>query len=193
MSKTLTNILTVFKVARIVAKVIFILCIVGGAGCLLGVSSLALLGSMQLGALQLGDVQLVLFEMTDGMDLTSILVPCTLGALVCAGEAVCAFFVERYCKNVLQADTPFTYAGAKECFRLGLISIIVAFSVALLSGIVTALFAIFVVNLPETDISMTVSLSTGLFFLFLSMIFKHGAELREAATVETTVEQPQEQ
>ena len=183
MSKTLSNVLTVFKVARIVAKVGFILCIVGGAGCLLGVASLVMLSSIQL-----GDVQLVLFEATGGMDPASVIPSCALGALARAGEGAIAFFAERYCKNVLKAGTPFTHAGAKECFRLGLISILASFAVMALAGIVTAIMALFSVSVAKADFNMTISLVAGLFFLFLSMIFKHGAELGEAATSTETVE-----
>ena len=187
MSKTLTNILTVYKVARIVAKVVFILCIVGSAGCLLGFLSLALLGNAQSGVLQIGDVRLVLSEMiVESMDPASSVSSCALGALVCVGEATFAFFAERYCKNVLQVGTPFTYAGAKECFRLGLISIIASVSVAVLTGIVVAILTILGMEPSEMDASTFLSLSMGLFLLFLAMIYKHGAELNEGPSQEET-------
>ena len=39
--------------------------------------------------------------------------------IVCAGQAVLAKFAETYFKNKLQAGTPFTFGGAKELLRLG--------------------------------------------------------------------------
>ena len=170
MSKTLSNILTVFKVARIIAKVVFILCIVGGVGCLVGLFCLPFAE---------GAVELFFDE---GLDLSSAYFGCIVGAITCAGEAVFAFLSERYFKTVLTAGTPFTFDGAKEIFRLGIASIIISVAIAALSGIVSFVILLFSTpTLAESDVSASISLSTGLFFLFLSLIFKHGAELQKTS------------
>ena len=104
MNKTLSTLLTIFKVAKIVAKVIFILCIIGGAGCLLGLLTLPLAASF------LSAEELV----EEGLTLPSAYLGCVVGAISCAGEAVLAFFAERYFKHVLAAGTPFTFDGALE-------------------------------------------------------------------------------
>ena len=46
MSKTLSHILTVFKVVRVIAKVVLILCIVGGVGCLIPLVTLPLVDGL---------------------------------------------------------------------------------------------------------------------------------------------------
>ena len=167
MSKTLSNILTVFKVARIVAKVVFILCIVGGVGCLVGLFCLPFVE----GAAEL------FFE--EGLDLSSAYLGCIVGAITCAGEAVLSFLSERYFKNVLTAGTPFTFEGSKECFRLGVASLIISAAISIVSAIVAGiLLALAQMNVAEPDFSLSISISTGLFFMFLSLIFKHGAELQ---------------
>ncbi len=172
MSKTLSNILTVFKVARIVAKVIFILCIIGAAGCVLGVLCLPMAGEV------LTDTGLL--ELENGLSLSSAYVACIVGLIACLGEIILAFLAERYFKNVLNAATPFTFDGAKECFRLGIASIIVSISVSLLAGLVASLSLLFTAPTgAESEINTSISVSTGLFFLFLSLIFKHGAELKK--------------
>lgn len=169
MSKTLSAILTVFKIARIVAKVIFIVCIVGGVGCLLALCIAPLL--------EIDFLKRILAE--EGVQLASVYPACFAGLLTCAGEAVVAFFAERYFGNVLSAGTPFTHEGAQESFRFGLIAIIASLASSIASGIVLAILSIVFSGLPEVDVSSSVSLSTGLFFLFLSLIFKYGAEMRE--------------
>ena len=171
MSKALSNVMTVFKVARIVAKVILILCIVGSAGCVLG-----------LVLLPLADVLL----RTDifakqGINLATAYGDCIIGAVTCAGEAIFAFLAYRYFENVEKAGTPFTYDGSKEVFRLGLASLIIAVATSVAAGIVS--FVIMLLTSPEAfepNIGIEFSLTTGLFFMFLSMIFKYGAELQEA-------------
>ena len=182
MSKTLSNILTVFKVARIVAKVIFILCIVGAAGSFIGLVTLPL-------------TKLIPLEsFTDELpDLAPTYIACIVGVLACAGEAVMAFLAERYFKNVLSAGTPFTFDGAKEVFRLGIASMIISVAVSVGTGILTGLVALFSSpELAELDFDLSISLSTGLFFLFLSMLFKYGAELNEKKAEEEKQEESAE-
>ena len=169
MSKALSHILTVFKVVRVIAKVVFILSIIGAVGCLISLLALPL-------------VEGVLQALADGetAKLLSAYPACIAGLIACVGEAVFAFFAERYFVNVLNAGTPFTFEGAKESFRLGVMSIIISVAVSLTAGLVIAISWLVAPQAgEEVDVSMSVSLSTGLVFLFLSLLFKHGAELRE--------------
>ena len=126
MSKTLSNILTVFKVAKIVAKVVFILCIIGCAGCIFGLIMLSVTG----------DLLSVAIFVEEGFDLPSAYLGCIVGAIVCAGEVVFAFLAERYFGKVLNAGTPFTFEGAKESFRLGIAAIIISVATSVIVGLI---------------------------------------------------------
>ncbi len=180
MSKTLSTILTIFKVAKIVAKVIFILCIIGGAGCLLSLVMLPLAGGiMQM----LGEGEKIL---------PSTYFAAVVGAIACAGEAVCAYFAEKYFGHVLEAGTPFTLDGSKECFNFGLVSIITSLAVSVASGIALGICLLFSPEAYGFDAEMSVSLTTGLLFLFISLIFKYGAE-QTASPEETTNEEPSQE
>ena len=171
MSKTLSNIITVFKVLRILAKVVFVLCIVGGVGSLIGLVMLPF--SHLLSPEALSDF---------GIETAGAYSGCIIGIITSAGEAFFALFAERYFRNVLNVGTPFTFDGSKECFRLGIVSIIISVAVAIASGIVVAISSLLSIEASDIDISASVSLTTGLFFMFLSMIFKHGAELVKSAS-----------
>lgn len=172
MSKTLSHILTVFKVVKIIAKVIFILCIIGAAFCTLGLIVLPLAG---LASEFLPEETLA--EL--GLTISASYVGVFTALIVCIGEAVFAFFAERYFGHVLASGTPFTLGGSKECLRLGLMSIILSVATSVAAGIASfVLLLLDPYSVGEFDITMSVSLSTGLFFLFLSLIFKHGAELQ---------------
>ena len=172
MSKTLSHIMKVFEVARIVAKVFFILGIVGVAGCLIGAFMLPLVeGLSRLGLFSEGELKMA-------VDYSS----CWIGAITCAGEAAFAYLAQRYCRHVLDCGTPFTFDGAHECFRLGIAAIIISFAVSLVGAIAVAIFSL----LLSMDVSVfsdgsSASITTGLFLMFLSMIFKHGAELEESS------------
>lgn len=174
MSKTLSTILTIFKVASIVAKVIFILCIVGAAGCTIAICTLPLI-KMFLPSQILID---------EGIDLASSLPACVVSLIACAGEGVFAFMAEKYFGNVLNAGTPFTHNGAKESFRLGLASIIISVVISIVAGITIGILTLILSNPTNLDVEASFSISTGLFFMFMSLIFKHGAELQESKTEE---------
>ena len=183
MSKTLSTILTIFKVAKIVAKVIFILCIIGGAGCLLSLVMLPFAG----GILQmLGEGEEIL---------PSTYFEAVVGAIACAGDAVVAYFAEKYFGHVLESGTPFTLEGSKECFNFGLVSIITSLAVSVASGIAIGICLLFSAEAQGFDAETSVSLTTGLLFLFISLIFKYGAEqavsAHETASEENTQEETQ--
>lgn len=178
MSKTLSNILTVFKVVKIISKVVFILCIVGGAGCLIGLTALPMMEALL-------PMDLLAEE---GLDLPTTYLSCIVGLIVCVGEAIFAFLAERYFGHVLEAGTPFTLAGAKECFRLGIASLIIEVATSVAAGVAAGILLLFSQNLTEIDADASISLSAGLLFLFLSLIFRYGSELNRPAVEEKTEE-----
>lgn len=172
MSKTLSNILTVFKVAKIIAKVVFILSIIGGVGSL-----------VSLVTLPFASVVAEIFE--EGGAISSLTYSaCIVGALECASEAICAFFAEKYFGHVLESGTPFTVEGSKECFKFGLISIITSASFCVAYGIVQGIFMLISQNTQGFEADVSISLTTGLLFMFMSLIFKYGAELTQKTEIE---------
>jgi hypothetical protein len=106
---------------------------------------------------------------------------CIIGLIACVGEAVFAFLAERYFANVLTDGTPFTFGGAKECFRLGVASIIISVAISLISAITIFVFMLIQLYGKDFDVDFSISITTGLFFIFMSVIFKHGAELEQAS------------
>ena len=171
MSKSLSILQTIAKIAKIVCKVIFILCIVGGVGCLLGLLAFLILGRATVDG----------FDVLGGEPFLTGAMGCITGVIACAGEAVFAYFGERYFARELAAGTPFTHEGAKEIFRLGMISIIVSLAISVASGIVTAIFMLASPNMADWDLSMSMSIELGLALLLLSVVFRYGAEISEQA------------
>ncbi len=171
MSKSLSILQTIAKVAKIVCKVIFILCIVGAVGSLVGLVVLSIFGPLFVGG---GGHQFM-----DKAELMSGIFGCVTGLIVCAGEAIHAYHGERYFTHELEAGTPFTQEGAKEIFRLGILSLIVSAAASVLSGIVFGIFLIFYPEMSDIYMTMSWSLGTGLALLLLSVIFRYGAELRD--------------
>ena len=180
MSKTLSNILTVFKVLKVIAKVVFILCIVGGVGCAIG-----------LVALPFADIA---EEFTkENLVGSAAYAACITGIIVCAGEAVFAYLAEKYFANILDEGTPFTHTCAKETWQLGLTSVIVSVAISVTAGVVLLIFNLFSQDVSGVDVDATISLSTGLFLLFMSLIFKHGAEVKNPDTEDAKEEQEEQE
>ena len=174
MSKNLSIIQKVFKVLRIISKVVFILCIVGAVGSAIGLAGVAL-SSALLPLAELSEFA----ELEAEMSIPFAYITCIVSCIACIGEAIMAFYAERYFKHELEAGTPFTYEGANEVFKLGIISIIVPIATSIAAGILFGVFYIFFPEISEPDMDMSFSLTSGLACLFASVIFKHGAELAE--------------
>jgi len=176
MSKTLSNILTVFKVAKIIAKVVYILCIVGSIGCFVAVCTLPVIKTA-IPAEWLSEKEI---------ELAVAYPACFIGLFTCVGEGTIAFLAERCFGKILNAGTPFTQDIAKDSFRFGLSSIIISVAVSILSGITLGILIAVFPDAKNFDSNSSLSISTGLFFMFLSLFFKYGAELKEPAAAEST-------
>ncbi len=181
MSKSLSILQTIAKVAKIVCKVVFILCIVGGVGSLIGLLALVVFGPSLVGGLG--------HQFENEAALLSSISGCIAGAITCAGEVVLARMGERYFDRELEAGTPFTKDGAKEIFRLGIASLIVSVATSIASGIVFGIFWIFEPSLSAEELSSGISIGTGLVCLLLFVIFSYGAELREQIPTEKAEEE----
>ena len=123
MSKNLSILQTIAKVGRIVCKVLFILCIVGAAGCLVGLLSLLIFGGASVWEADM-------FSMFGGANFVLLgSMGCLTGLIACVGEGVLFYLAERYFAYQLEVGTPFTEEGAKKLFRLGITIFIVSVNI----------------------------------------------------------------
>ena len=178
MNKTLSTIMAIFKVAKIVTKIVFIVCTVGCALCLVSAIIIPIFGSIVIDILS-----------EQGLDLAAACSASIAGSIACAGEAVCAYFWEKYFSRVINDKTPFTLEGSRECFNLGLICIISSLAVAVGTGMALAIALIISPEINEIELSSSTSLVTGFFLLFISLVFKHGAEVSDTPRIENVSEE----
>ena len=174
--KTLSTIQLFSKVGRILCKIVFILSLVGGIGCAVGILSLAVIPE----GFQVGGVTIKgLIEENANTSVASLYASMISGMILCAGEAVLSRFAEAFFANELKAGTPFTQAGAKEMIRLGILTICIPVAANVLSAI-----AISIVKLiahesfsARFDIFTSGSVGLGLTFIISSLLCRYGAEL----------------
>ncbi len=173
MSKSLRTVQKVCKVCKVLAEIAFVMLVVGAV--------LTLAGGILIGK---GDLDAMLASGMASFDealLTSpdarelIMAGCIVLGIMMTAEAVVAKFINVYFKRELKAGTPFTFEGAKEMFRLGIITI----AVPLGASIVTAIYvATTTIAEGSWNFSIEVSLGMGLAFIAISPLLKHGTELR---------------
>ena len=132
--KSLQTIQKLFKIGKILSRIAFIFSVIGFCGCIAGLLSLSF-GNGSL--IKLGGVTLhQLISKEYGYNIKGITASLSGWLIVCAGEAVLAKFAEVYFQNELQAETPFTLAGAKELLRLGILTITIPTGCAVAESIV---------------------------------------------------------
>ena len=174
--KTLNTIQTLSKIAKIICKIVFILCLVGGIGCLVGILCLAFIPEgFKLGGVTVHSMIDNSAEVTMGAAYTGMAV----GVIQCAGEAVLCKFAERYFKNELAAGTPFTFEGAKELMRLGILTISISIGTTILAAIVYQIMIHFFDGVAKIDLSNGVSVGIGIAFIIMSLLCRHGAEIQQ--------------
>ncbi len=175
--KTLETIQTLSKVGKIFCKIIYICCIIGAAGCVVGIVSLPFADT---GMIKIGGVTIYgLIVNRAGIDLNSLYPLMTGAMIVCIGQAVTAKFGERYFSHELTAGTPFTIDGARELFRLGIITICVPLGSMIMAQIISSIVAELIGCGEAFKIEGGDSVALGVMFIFMSLLCKYGAECRE--------------
>ena len=173
MSKSLKTVQTVCKVCKVLAEIAFVLFVVIVA---LMLAAAIFTGTGNFDALLLsGGVVL-----DDMLQQTGVTQDYMVAVFVCltiiiAAEAVVAKFINVYFKHELKAGTPFTFEGAKEMLRLGIIAIAVPSAASVISAIY---LTVVTADSGDWNFSVKISLGLGLMFLALSPLLKHGTELR---------------
>ena len=177
--KTLNTIQTLSKIAKIICKIVFILCLVGGIGCLVGIFSLAFIpDGFKLGGVTVHSMIENSADVTMGAAYTGMAV----GVILCAGEAVLCKFAERCFKNELAAGTPFTFEGAKELMRLGILTISISIGTTVVAAIVNEIMNHFLEGVDKIELSNGFSIGIGIAFIIMSLLCRHGAEIKQGET-----------
>lgn len=179
--KSLHMIQKLSKLGEILSKTAFIFSVIGCCGCIAGMLSM-FFGNGEL--IRIGGITLhgLIYEKY-GYNIRSIAATLSGSLIVCAGEAVLAKFAESYFRNEQKAETPFTSAGAKELFRLGILTIAVPTGCAVAGSIAEGIFAGFlqVADTVAMDLYMNneANIVLGIMFLLGSLLCRYGAEMRK--------------
>lgn len=174
MEKSLKIIQVVSKIAKILSIIVFIACIVGVAGSLI---TLLVFGSINFEEIVLDNgVTLKAFIESEANVDTDAFIPLMISAIITLiATGVVSKFTQIYLEHELKDGTPFTFKGAKECLRLGILGTAISLGASIICGIIGACFK----STTEIDIEFSLDVGFGLFFLFLSAVFYYGATILE--------------
>lgn len=174
--KTLNTIQKLSKIGKVLSKIVFIFCIVGFCGCIVGILSMALgAPTLKNGGVTLESMLNTEADVTIG----TVYAAMATGMILCAGEAVLAQFAEHYFKRELADGTPFSFGGAKEMQRLGILTICIPIGTQIVAEIVYAVMEQTMRGVAPLRLDNAGSIALGVMFLVVSLICKYGAELSQ--------------
>ena len=166
MSKNLKVIQTTSRVLEIICKIVFIFCMIGAIGSLVGVVILSLS--------YLSPSLVEKIESEGGRKVFQLIGDCLLGVVVSL-EGIIVFKAHKDYFAMEQRDgTPFTFEGAKAFRTLGIMNIVAPLIAIVVASIISAIFNCW------SDIRLDVSFGMGLAMILLSFVFAYGAEKEEA-------------
>lgn len=182
--KSLNTIQTLSKIGNILSRITFyftVICICIYAGSII----LLTLGFGEI--FKIGDVTIYgLLGIEPGKEIKIANLFMNEWIIVCVGEAALAKFAEIYFKNELSAGTPFTYTGAKELMRLGILTMAVptgcVIIAEILHGIISGFMEITADTIPDMHFDNESSIALGVMFIVMSVFCRYGAELAENKT-----------
>ncbi len=180
--KTLNSIQTLSKVAKTISRIIFVFAIVGACLCAAGIISFAAnIDGMKLGGVTFKGLLQDTGSVSEGTLYASI----AQGIVYCIGTIILAKFSELYFRHELEAGTPFTFDGAKEMLRLGILTVCISFGEDIIASIVYSILAKRLADVsPASQTDAAASITIGIAFIVISLLCKHGAELSGEKTEE---------
>ena len=182
MEKSNKTIQVLAKIGKVVSTMIFVLCIVGGAGCILGAATLAIFDST---TLQIGDVTIHgLVEAQAGMSMAALYTSIGVGLVACVAEAVLAKMAANFFTFELETGTPFDLEVARKLKNLGICSIVIPVIAAVVIGIAYGILAVFTTVPENMDYGTVGSIGIGIAMLIISVLCKYGAQAVAEKTAE---------
>lgn len=179
--KELKVIQTLAKIGKVLSKIIYICSIVSLCLCIVGIISVATdFGVIKLGGITLKSIISDNFGWDIGIG--TVYAYLAAGIVSCIGEMILAKFAIHYFDRELADGTPFTFEGAKELLRLGILTICIPLGTHIAAKIVYAIVSAFTDNINSFDVSNETSVSLGVMFIVISLICKYGAVLNSKDT-----------
>ena len=180
MSKSLKTLQNLSKIGKVVSNIIFVFSMIGAIISIIAVTTIASVQKVEFE----GQTVVNAVESTGTNFVTMIFLGVAI-VITCTAIAILSKFAVNYFTNELEDGTPFTYSGAKELLRLGILSIAIPAATSTIIGIAYLITKSFWPALSdEIMIGEPISIGFGIVLIIMSLVFKHGAELEEKLKID---------
>ena len=177
MEKTLHTIQALAKVGKVLSTIVFVLSIVGAAGCIVGAVCWELFGNFEIDLLGGGVTIHNIVEAETGIVGGGVFTACAVGFVLVLGEVFLAKAAQKYFKHELADGTPFTMQGARELKSLGIKTIVIPVISYVAAAIVYGVMvSVLQMGGDKFDMDITVNLGLGIMFIIGSLLCKLGAQ-----------------
>ena len=173
--KSLRTIQILFKIAKIVAIILFAFAIAGAVFSALGIALIHVVKDVNV---EPGKT-LAMFLLEKGVSINAVYVYCAIGILACIVGAFLYFCFYRYCKEVVDDATPFTRKSVKDMRRFAVINIIANVALAVLAVIAAVIAKACDPNIGTLKVGNWISLSFAICLLILSVFVEYPVEAQE--------------
>ena len=174
--KSLKIIQVLAKIIWIICKILFVVFIIGAAGCLLGLSLFTFIQPLKVNAEQ--TVGQLLAE--KGVSVPQAYAGMAAGLISCGGGIFLAKYTEIFFKEELDVGTPFKHDMVKKMRKVALVNIFVSLGSSILCGAVVGIICL--ANNIENKMDLFDVFSTigfGLALLVISLFCEYGADFAE--------------
>lgn len=164
------------KILWVICKVLFVIFIIGAAGCVLG---LALFGAVQ--PLKVNAEQTVAQLLEEkGIQPALAYAGMSAGLISCGGGIFLAKYNEIFFKKELDEGTPFKHHIVKEMRKVALVNILVSLGLTIVGAIVISVVcAVNHIESRQDFMQMISTVGFGLALLVISLFCEYGADLAE--------------
>lgn len=163
--KSLKIIQLLAKIGKIFSKIVFICALIGTGSC---ITCLFCLIFANIGLIEISGIT---FDNVIGIYPKAVKI-----SIICIAYAINAKFAEIYFTHELEAGTPFSLSGAKELFRLGIITVGVPMSAQITAQLFAGIFTELISETETFDFNCSDSVLLGAMFIVISLLCRYGAE-----------------
>lgn len=161
------------RLGKVLCRIAFVCCIVGFCLCGAAIASLALgLEPLRLSCVTINGL---IFTETS-VSMTMMYAAVITVMILCASEAVLARFALSYFQRALSDGTPFTFGGAQELKRLGILTICLPLGAQVVSEIVYAALTHGAAKIFSLRLSFGGPVLLGALLIAASLLCRLGAE-----------------
>lgn len=176
MRKTIDTIQKLFKVGRVISRIVFVACLVGAIVSFTGILCLAMIpDGFRIGGMTLRGI----IATSQNMSMGAAYLAAAVAMVFCASESFLGRMAARYFSNELQAGTPFTQDGAKELIRLGIFNIVIPIAAVAVMAIIYAIIHASYPDLADLRIDNLAGVGIGVMMIVTGLICRYGAEQKQ--------------